>query len=236
MPIRYYLQDNPITSDPNDRSARIDPILAVNQDDIIEDVLGTGTTLTRTDVIGALTAYNDAVAKRLADGYFVNLPIANLRTSIKGVFIDGTDEFDASRHTLRVKASGGTLVNQRLATANLLKLKSSKPQPFVDQFIDVATQTADGNLTPGNIGTITGEELKFNADETEEGIFFVNTANNNEHKADFIAARTEGKLTFLIPTSLTAGTYRLEVRRAYTQDDKIRIGVADNGLTVAPTV
>ncbi len=235
MPIRYYLQDNPVTTDPNDRSARIDPILSIDEEVIVDDILESGTTLTRTDVVGNLAAYNKAVAKRLAEGYFVNLPIANLRTSIKGVFVNGADEYDASRHTLRVKASGGKLVNQLLATAPLEKLKSNKPAPYIDQFIDISTQTADGNITPGSIGTITGEELKFNPEETEEGIFFV-ASNGTEYKADTVANRTEGTLTFLIPATLTPGNYRLEVRKAYTQEDKIRIGVSDNELTVAPSV
>ena len=61
-------------------------------------------------------------------------------------------------------------------------------------------------------------------------------SNGTEYKADTVANRTEGTLTFLIPATLTPGNYRLEVRKAYTQEDKIRIGVSDNELTVAPSV
>ena len=66
-----------------------------------------------------------------------------------------------------------------------------------------------------------------------EGIFFVNTATNAETQVTDIAIRTEGKLMFMIPASLVAGTYKVEVRKAYTQAKTIRSDAFETILTVA---
>jgi len=231
MPIKYYLQPNPVTPDPNDQSARVLPNASLTLEDIIAKMMQRGTTVTEVDTRAVLNLFFDVVSDEVADGNFVNLPLANIRVGISGVFTSITDSFDPSRHSLRATLSPGLLLSEKMQKARLEKTLQPLPSPVIIEFLNINTNTTNSVLTPGGIGQIVGEELKFNPNNPQEGIFFV-AADGTETKVQIIASRTEGKLVFSIPT-LPAGNYTLEVRRAYTKENIIRKGVLSDTLTVA---
>ncbi len=232
MPIKYYLQPNPITPDPNDQSARVLPNASLSLDDIITRMMQRGTTVTEADARAVLNLFFEVVCDEVVNGNFINLPIANIRSGISGVFTSATDDFDPARHALRATLSPGTLLNEKMRNARLEKTLQPLPSPVLLEFLNINTNTTNAVLTPGGIGQIIGEELKFNPNNPQEGIFFIAT-DGTETKVQIIASRTEGKLVFAIPSTLTAGTYTLEVRRAYTKDNVIRKGMLPDTLTVA---
>lgn len=73
-----------------------------------------------------------------------------------------------------------------------------------------------------------GEQLKFNPDNLQEGVFLVKDG-GAEMRISVLASRTEGKLVFNIPTALTAGN-SLEVRRDYGNSAAIRTGSPNDRL------
>lgn len=232
MTIKYYLQPNPITPDPNDQKARVQPNNTLNFDDIIARCVKRGTTLTETDLRAAVRLYLSETGDAVAEGNNVTLPLVNLRPSITGTFNDVNDSFDSSRHTVKASCSAGIDLVQKMQTASVEKITGTVLSPDIVDFTDVKTNNHT-QASKGNIGVITGSQLKFNPANAAEGIFFVNVATNAETKVADIAQRTEGKLMFLIPTSLTAGTYYVEVRRAYTNANSIRSDAFEQNLTVA---
>ncbi len=232
MPIKYYLQPNPITPDPNDQSARVQPITALSQEDIITAMSRRGTGVTETDMRAVLNLFFDVVTDQVADGNNVNLPLVNIRPSITGIFTSVTDSFDQSRHTKRATLSAGLLLTQKMQRASVEKVLQSLPAPVLLEFLDVNSGLANSKLTPGGIGTIVGEELKFNPANEAEGIFFVDN-NGKAARVSVIATRTEGKLLFSVPTDLKAGNYNLEVRRAYKAVNTLRNGALPDLLQVA---
>ena len=118
-----------------------------------------------------------------------------------------------------------------MKTSTVEKLSSSIVSPNIVDFIDVRT-TTHTQASKGGIAIITGSELKFNPANAAEGIFFVTITTNAEFKATEIAQRTESKLMFMIPTTLIAGTYYVEVRKAYTNANSIRSDAFETNLTV----
>ncbi|MBY0425491.1 MAG: DUF4469 domain-containing protein, partial [Cytophagales bacterium] len=66
-----------------------------------------------------------------------------------------------------------------------------------------------------------------------EGIYFIPVLGGTETKVTVIATRTEGKLMFSIPATLTPGGYKLQVRKAYGTANTIRTGELSETLTVA---
>lgn len=118
-----------------------------------------------------------------------------------------------------------------METATVEKVGSTVISPDIVDFFDLKTNTST-KATKGGIGTITGSELKFDATNAAEGIYFINTSTNAETKVADIAIRTEGKLMFIIPTILVAGTYKIEVRKAYTNAKTIRVDAFDSLLDV----
>ena len=231
MSIKYYLQPNHITPDPNDQTGRVQPNNTLGVDEIVKRIVKRGTTLTETDVRAVLRLSFEEIADAVSEGNNVNLPLLNARPSIQGVFTDINDTFDVSRHTVKASLSAGLLLFNKMKTATVEKMGSSIVSPDIVDFTDVRTST-HSKASKGGIGIITGSELKFNTANVAEGIFFVNIATNAETKSTEIAQRTEGKLMFMIPNTLVAGTYYVEVRKAYTNAVSIRSDAFEQNLTV----
>lgn len=232
MPIKYYLQPNPITPDPNDQSARVYTNTVHDTNSVITKMLKRGTSLTEPDLRAALTLFFDVVSDEVAEGNNVNLPLVNIRPGISGVFANATDGFDASRHVKKATVSTGLLLTEKMEKATVEKITQPIPTPVLLEFMDVNSQTANSKLTPGGIGQIIGEELKFIPANASEGIFIINSA-GAATKVSVIATRTEGKLMFSIPAPFVAGNYTLEVRRGYGNAGTIRTGVLSDTLLVS---
>lgn len=214
MPINYYLQPNPITPDPNDQSARVVSNLIHDVDSIVKEMLRRGTTITEADIRAVLKVLFEVITDEVAEGNNVNLPLVNIKPGITGVFTGAADAFDASRHIKKANLSAGILLTEKMGYADVQKILQPIPTPALIQFIDVTSKTTNSILTPGGIGQIVGEELKFDDTSTGQGIYFI-AADGTATKVVNIATRTEGKLIFNIPTSLVAGNYTLEVRKGY---------------------
>ena len=233
MSIKYYLQPNPITPDPNDQSARVISNQIHDVDSITREMLKRGSTITEADVRAVLKVFFDVVTDEVAEGNNVNLPLVNIKPGINGVFSDATDSFDPSRHIKKANVSSGILLTQKLTVAKVEKVTQATAAPALIQFTDVNTQNTNSILTPGGIAQVMGEELKFNPANVAEGIYFV-AADGTATKVDVIASRTEGKLVFSIPSTLVTGSYTLEVRKGYgTTTIVVRTGSLQEGLQVS---
>lgn len=232
MAIKYYLQPNPITPDPNDQSARA----ITNQIHVIESItremLRRGSTITEANVRAVLKVFFEVVTDEVVEGNNVNLPLINIKPTITGVFANTVDSFDTSKHTKKAKVSSGVLLTQKLNLATIEKVTQVTASPALIQFTDVNSQTTDSILTPGGIAQVVGEELKYNPNNPAEGIYFI-ASDGAATKVDIVASRTEGKLVFSIPNTLTAGSYTLEVRKGYgTTNIVIRTGSLNDSLQV----
>jgi hypothetical protein len=214
MPLKYYLKSNPITPDPNDQSARIAVGTVHDMQGIIKLMLNRGSTVTEADIKAVITIFMDVVSDEVANGNAVNLPLFNLRPSINGVFINAADSFDVSRHTKRASISSGVLLTEKMHGAKVEKVLQPLAAPMLVQFTDINSQTTNSLLTPGGIGQLVGEELKFNPSNPEEGVFLIGDGGVTV-KAEVVASRTDKKVVFSIPNAMNTGMYSLEVRKGY---------------------
>jgi hypothetical protein len=175
MAIKYYLQPNPITPDPNDHSARIISNQVHDVDSITKEMLCRGSTITEADISAVLKVFFEVVTDEVAEGKNVNLPIVNIKPGINGVFTKATDSFDPSRHIKKASISSGILLTHKLNMAYVEKVTQPQAAPVIIQFTDVNSQNTNSILTPGGIAQVVGEELKFNPANVAEGIYFVAT-------------------------------------------------------------
>jgi hypothetical protein len=231
MSIKYYLQPNLITPDPNDQSARVQPNDVYEEEDLIDVMLKRGTSATKPDIIGILNLYYDVTSDLVAEGANVNTRLSNFKPSIVGVFKNPLDTFDRTRHTIKATISSGILLTKKMAAASVEKITQTAPNPSLIDFLDINTQISNSKLTPGGIGQIIGSELKFDVSKLTEGIFFVD-ATGVSTKVSVIASRTDGKLMFGIPSGLAVGNYTLEVRKGYGVAGNIRVGTLNDTLQV----
>jgi len=114
------------------------------------------------------------------------------------------------------------------------RLKPSNRPPALLEYVDLGSGETNGTITSGNIGTINGHRLKFNPDQADEGIYFVNVDTGADLKLTIIQKNKPGQLVFLVPT-VPGGQYYLEVRTRFRDSAEIRTGRLDEVLEPAGT-
>ena len=231
MPINYYLQPYLLAAAKTDHKARVTAIAIHDVESITDEMLRRGSTISKSDIAAVLITFFEVVTDEVTEGNHVNLPIANIKPSITGIFHNANDTFDPERHTIKASLTPGDFLRKKVRTAALHKISHLSPQPMLTQFTDSSTQAIDSILTPGSIGMINGSELDFNADNPEEGIFFI-TDENTALRVTVIATLYPKQLVFSIPASLSVGHYRLEVRKGYGESAVIRHGRLDRTLYI----
>lgn len=233
MPINYVLQENHLTSDPNDYMAMVQPLSTVGEAQVIQRMIEQGSTVNRPDILASLEDYFSAVESLVLEGNNVNTPLANFGASIKGVFEGQGDGFDAARHHLRARVTPGARLRKTIsARGSASKQETIKPRPNPQEFTDINTGERNSVLTPGGMAQILGHRLKFDPAETVQGIFFV-ASDGSDAKVDVVGGNKPAELMFLVPDSLVSGDYTLEVRAVLPQRTDLRRGSLDAVLTVA---
>ncbi len=233
MPIEYALFENNLTSDPADFAAVVQITFTADTDALIQRVLDQGSTVTEADLRAAAADLVKATRGFLLEGARVHFfGLADFFPRVKGVFSGALDSFDSARHTVDVGANAGTTVrNEVRAKATVLRVEAIKPAPSPIEYIDIGSTTTNDQITPANIGQLSGSRLKFDTLAADEGVYFVATA-GGETKVATVQRNKPSQLVFLIPAGLLAGTYNIEVRARQRDSAELRIGRLDPVLTV----
>jgi hypothetical protein len=225
MAIQYYLLQNALSKTKSNKAIII-PNKVHNVQSIIAEMLKRGTTLTEADIVASLHLFFEVVVNEAQKGNNINLPIVNIKPTISGEFKSASDKFDPSVHKTKAKTSTGSVLKKRMIQLPVSKIKKELTCPVLVAFKDVQTQTIDNCITPGGIGIITGKNLKFNAENSNEGIFLIDSE-NRKTQVTCIASKTQGKILFSIPSALSSGNYTLQVKTSF---DKLGINIRKGEL------
>jgi len=234
MPIHYALFENNVTSDPDDYAAVVQPIDSVDLDALVRRMLDRGSTTTRADILAVMEDAIGACESLLLDGMRVNFGgLVELFPRVRGVFTGVTDAFDPARHSVDVGANPGIRVRNTVRDqAGVAKDEAIKPAPNPLEYRDVGSDTTNDQVTPGNIGQLSGSRLKYDPAQADEGVFFLPTAGGADTKVSTMQKNKPGQLVFLVPALLVPGTYYLEVRARMRALAELRSGRLDAVLTV----
>jgi len=233
MSIHYALFENSLTSDPNDYSAKVYITDSANLDTIVGRITEHSSTLTEANIKAVLLETIGACEAFLLEGQRVNLGgLCELYPRISGAFHGVTDHFDPARHRVDVGATPGVRVRNTIrSSARVTKDESIKPAPNLLAYVDLGSGETDSTITPGNIGTIDGDRLKFDPAKADEGVFLL-PAEGGERKIGLVQKNKPAQLVFLVPIDLPAGDYRLEVRARINKGTELRTGRLDATLAV----
>ena len=198
-------------------------------------MLERGSTTTSADILAVLEDTIGACESMLLDGMRVNFGgLVELFPRMRGVFTSATDTYDPARHSLDVGANPGSRVRKTVRdNATVVKEEAVKPAPNPIEYRDVGSDTTNDQLTPGNIGQLSGSRLKFDAAAADEGLYFLPVALGAETKVDTVQRNKPAQVVFLVPAGLVAGQYRLEVRVRISGGTELRSGRLDTVLTVS---
>lgn len=232
MSLEYYLVPNHMTADPDDYMAVSSNSNSYSIEDIYKQMTRQGSTVTQAEALAVFEEITRAIVGIIEEGHSVVTPLVNITSSVSGVFESEEDRFDPSRHKVRLNISAGRRLRELDGDISPEVGSSALRQPTLSRFYDNGSETENELLTPNGGARIKGSLLKFDEEEEDQGIFFIELSDNTEHRVDKPLLRNKpGELIFILP-DLPAGDYRLEVRSILTNTTNLRKGALTEELTV----
>ena len=232
MSIIYVLSENHLVDKSNAYMGRVTSKGTIDVQGLVDDILKHSNRLMPSDILPVLELYENAIINRLQAGYRVNTRLVNFGLSIQGTFNGPDDRFDASRHRLNITASATTVARRKLrADVQMKKGQAWDKMPNLESYFDFASQSRNRLLTPNNPGQLSGHRLKFDADDSTQGVFFIATSDGTATRASLMIRNKPADLMFMVPAGLAAGEYTLEVRTALKQNRQ-GIGRLHHPLTI----
>lgn len=218
MTIQYSLQLNNLTEEPNIFRARVSSGHRKTEKDMIAAIVGMGSSLTAVDVAGVLMAQKRFIHENLIEGNSVDLSIARFSLGIRGKFNGSSDFYDSLRHSIHVNANASAFLQKEImTTAKPEKISGKKLVPNITAVKDITSGQVNGLVTPGGLAEIIGDGLKYEFDDPTQGLHFV-ASDDTETRVSFLAVNSLKKTIFLIPETLTPGTYYLAMKTGSDRD------------------
>ena len=227
--VNYAVIENSVLSD-GSYMAKICNSESKELDDVIAYMVAEGTGLTRPQAYAYFEKLVQTFEYFLSQGHRINTPLLRVTPSIGGKMLGKRDVFDPTRHTLHIRSCSGTRLSALENAIKTKKVKYRKALPNPEEFTDSVTGVANLSATPGDIGVLRGNLLKFDKDDLAQGIFFI--AENDptqETRVSSYSGVKPAEVHCRIP-NLVPGSYRLVVRAFI--GNNIREGEMDNLLTV----
>lgn len=218
--VSYYLCENPLsTSDENAYMARVKNALTLDQDDLIEVMLGKNTTVTRQDIVVVLDLLKESIKEQVLAGNTLLTDIFKARVSIKGGFTDYSDEFDSDRHKVCVNMNAATEFKKDLAySAKLDRIKENNNAPMLKQVYSYATKSYTTELSAGGLITIKGGY--FYSDGEETSVYLKKDGVGDIVPITMIHTVSDSNILCNLPNDVEAGDYKLYVSHGEGDDAK----------------
>ena len=200
-------------------------------EDVIDRMVEQGTTLTRQDIMATLDLFFETLFRLILEGNTVLTPLFNLGVSIKGNFDSQTDSFDPSRHRVKPRVNANAKFKDRLKMmARVQQQKANRPMPQPEEYINPNNGAGNDVLTLGGGAKLRGHALKFDQEDTTQGIFLI-AEDQSRVRIEGVMHNTQRELIFLVPGDLASGEYTIEVR-SRLGGENIRVGVLEQPISV----
>lgn len=232
MTLKYGLTDNGLTPDEEDQRAvmYVDEVKVL--EDLVDEMIGRGSTVTKAEALSVIEEYYDAMTKFLGEGYTITTPAYNVTPRIRGVFTDKKERYDPNKHRLYLSVKPKARLKEALRHIKLEYRKSNGQQPLIDELYDLVSESTNEQLTPGGIAHLNGELLKFDGADPQQGIFFKSGNQETRVVPKMVARNMPSELIFMVPATLKKGTYQVELRTVLHGSKKLKTAKLSDEVTV----
>jgi hypothetical protein len=173
---------------------------------------------------------------QLLDGFSVQVDgFFSLHTRISGTYHGAHDHIGAENLHVAFRTLGH--LKELLLKVQIENEGSAGDGAYIDEIIDVHTDSLNSVLTPGGMVHITGNKIKVERSDPAVGVWFVSEATGNARTkvTENLGINKSTEVMALIP-ALSAGTYTLEIVTQYaggTLLKEARVIKAETALTVS---
>ncbi|MGV8092175.1 MAG: DNA-binding domain-containing protein [Mangrovibacterium sp.] len=211
MALTYGLYPNSVFKEEQVFRALIKERQKYTLDEVVVRMVRRSPALTAAAIRGTLDLFMEEVSQILEDGDSVTTPLFKAQCSISGKFTGANDYFQTNRHQVKVNLRPGSLLNKMAKQVRPHKGEGHLPRPLIKSFTDMSTGGTDSALTPGGPAVIRGIRLKFDPDDTEQGVFLENES-GKLLRIPGVLRNVFSQIILMVPADLLPGTYRLIVK------------------------
>lgn len=212
-PIKYGLRENLLTADPDDCMAQVVDSRTYSQEDIANEMIKRGSSLTAADIAAYQKLEAEVYADIIENGGNISTQLINTSFSITGVFTNQTDSFDKARHAIKLNVNAGIALREAASKATAQKVETSSTDPYITSVTDKVTGDSTA-VRAGSVMELTGSRLKFDATDEEQGVFAITAS--GEIRCATVIENKPARLLVLLPADISAGEFTVEVRTKLT--------------------
>ncbi len=223
MALQYELFKNHLGANPKGYHARVVQQDIYNRQRLIEMMVNRGTTLTKADIEASLTCLDEVIGEIVKNGHGLNTGCFTLHLDIKGSFDDVSSHFNPSENKLVINMNATKQLKDLLSEVEVQKVYSSGNESKIVRVEDILSNSFDKYLSPSGPVKIFGRNIKIvaaNPNDNQEGLYAI-ASDGTEHKFSGKINNVPSELAYLVPSPLSLGQYRLEVRTYASGSNKV---------------
>jgi len=229
--VKYALKENTLGEDSKGCVAVVSALGVATLDEIIGHIVSEGTGLTRPQAMAYFEKLAQSVEYFINLGFTVTTPLFRSRTSISGTFRNKYDSFDPSRHQINVRTISGVRLSKLEKGLSTVKTRLNRLFPSPEIFTDASSGTDNSKITGGGVAILRGSLLKFDPQDSQQGIFFTAADNPAEEtRVENYATIRSTEVNFQVP-ALEPKDYILSVKSTYYSWTSVRKGEMEYVLT-----
>ena len=209
--IDFYLRENHLsTSEENRYMANVVKKRTVEQEELVDIMLGKNTTVTRQDMIVVLDLLKETVMEQILSGYPVKTDLFKANVSIRGGFLNSYDEYSKSRHAVCVNMNSNTDFRKELAfRAKVEQVLPPTPTPYVRQIFDYEKDGFSTEMAAGTMIALKGAH--FRDEERGTTVYLTPEGGGDSIPMGKINQVKDRTVICHLPEPLTAGKYYITV-------------------------
>ena len=212
------LHDLAITERKDDRSGRVVKTKSLKLDDLVRIAVSRRTDLNASTLRSSFELLCDVAEEQLANGASVDFVLVHLSIGVDGVFIGDSAKWNSSINKLKVTASPTVRLREFVKGITAIVRGMASVGIVINTVTDVASGEQNARITPGGAVNLTGSKMKVVGDNLACGITL---SNDTDGTVTFIASTAiavnePSKITFVVPSTLPVGDYKLSITTQYS--------------------
>lgn len=216
------LYDNTLTERKDDRFGRVVSTKSLSEDDLIAIAVEQRTEYSVSTLRAVMEIMRNVAMKEIANGASVKFGFAHFNLGVSGVFIGDNAKWDASQHSLWVKAVPTAELRQAIANCTVDVRGMATVGIVLNVVTDVATGEENSRITPGGGINLSGSKIKIDGDDPQVGISLINQATGEIIRIakNTILVNEPSRISFIAPATLPYGDYKLSLCTQFSPSAK----------------
>jgi hypothetical protein len=218
------LYDLLITARKDDRFGRVVFTGSLKIDDLIALAIARGSDINAATMRAVYKILTAIALDEIRNGKQVEFGLSHYGLTINGVFIGDHAAWNSDEHSLALQATATAEVRNALKEIAVEVQGMAASGMYVNTLTDVTSGEVNARLTPGGGVNLTGVKIKLAGDEPEVGIHLteINTTAVVDIPTASVLINEPSKITFIVPTDLPAGDYKLSITTQFTTNTLLK--------------